>query len=235
MQIPSAVAALLVFWYALSARNAMERNKREAALDEREAALDERQAQQDARQVKLLDIKAYNKEFRRKEKAKIAADHEKLNERATNMQLGHARRKAYYLEKKADLKYYDEQLLMKYKTMQAVIGVMQKVVDTYTCAITDEIFKDPVTIDSGHTYSREAIAAWFVDHDTCPSTRATVSKRLVPNFAMKKNMITFKEALPSIAKFNEAIKPPKKPPAAEAAADAGAAEAAAAGPDVDPA
>jgi hypothetical protein len=60
MQIPSAVAALLVFWYALSARNAMERNKREAALDEREAALDERQAQEDARQVKLLAIKDYN-------------------------------------------------------------------------------------------------------------------------------------------------------------------------------
>ena len=223
----SCLALLVLTWYFIKLRKAdlakrtAELDERQAALDERQAALDEREAKQDARQAKLLAIKASNKEFCRKEKA--------------NLQETHDRERAYYNEKraklnerKANLDYYYEQLVMKFNKMQAVVRAFKKVLDTFTCGITQDVFQDPVMLTNGQTYSRAAIDEWFRENETCPNTRQNIWKRHYPNYAMKASIDAFKEAWPAIRDFREAIQRPNKPPAAEAgAAEAGAAEPAA--------
>ena len=223
----SCLALLVLTWYFIKLRKADlakrtaeldERqaalDERQAALDERQAALDEREAKQDARLARLLGIKASNKEFCRTEKANI-------HERRDRLQ-------AQYAKKRADLKYYNAQLVMKFNKMQAVLRVFKKVLDTFTCGITQDVFQDPVMLTNGQTYSRAAIDEWFRLHETCPNTRQNIWKRHYPNYAMKASIDAFKEAWPAIRDFREAIQRPNKPPAAEAgAAEAGAAEPAA--------
>jgi len=234
----STVALLILVWYFIDLRKQyivsikaghevlLRQNAvldAEADLAKRTAELDERQAQQDARQVQLDDRQAQlrakktsRKEFWRKEKAHRRETRDCEYE--------------YYEKKRADLKYYKAQLDMKHKELQVVIGVMKKVLDTFTCGITQELFKDPVMLTNGQTYSKAAIQQWFRDNATCPNTRQNILKRFYPNYAMTACIDAFREAWPAIVKFNDAIHEPNSPPAAEPAA-----EAAAAGPDVDPA
>ncbi|KAF5726751.1 hypothetical protein HS088_TW22G00433 [Tripterygium wilfordii] len=59
--------------------------------------------------------------------------------------------------------------------------------DDFRCPITLEYMKDPVTIETGHTYDRSSILKWFrAGNRTCPKTgeRLTTTE-LVPNLVLK--------------------------------------------------
>ncbi|GAQ82728.1 U box domain containing protein [Klebsormidium nitens] len=54
------------------------------------------------------------------------------------------------------------------------------------CSITRQPMKDPVIIESGHTFERAAIERWFKKHNTCPITRVKLRRRtMIPNKAVK--------------------------------------------------
>ena len=134
-------------------------------------------------------------------------------------------------EKKTRLDYYDEQLVMKFNKMQAVVRVLKNMLDIVKCGITLEVFEEPVILTNGQTYSKAAIDKWFEKNATCPNTGVYIWKKYYPNYAMKAIIEAFKAAVPAICDFQKAIKLPNKPPAAEAGeaeveeADADAAEA----------
>jgi hypothetical protein len=68
------------------------------------------------------------------------------------------------------------------------------------CPITQELFVDPVVIESGHTFERAAIAQWLAQNPTCPKTRQRVSAdALTPNFAIRQAVASFAEASVAIA------------------------------------
>jgi hypothetical protein len=229
MQIPSAVAALLVFWYAIHARNAMERDKREAELNERQAGLDERQAQQDAREAKLKTLKASNKQYVIKKRAEFAAQNQKYDDRKTEFD----DYKKKINEKIARNREWDEKLYEKYQQMQEVVKTHDELLASFKCGISLDIFEDPVMIASGQTYSMKSIREWFRYNDTCPNTREHIwNKRLFPNIAMKASVSALKKSFLAMKEFKKLMKPPKTPATDEpskseaAAAEAAAAEAA---------
>jgi hypothetical protein len=54
------------------------------------------------------------------------------------------------------------------------------------CPITMEIMKEPVVVENGDSYEKEAIEKWFVTSNTLPLTGQTVSnKALFPNRSLK--------------------------------------------------
>ena len=56
----------------------------------------------------------------------------------------------------------------------------------FICPITQDIMEDPVIIDDGHTFEREAIQQSFqISGFKSPITRAQVSNRLIPNIALR--------------------------------------------------
>ena len=56
----------------------------------------------------------------------------------------------------------------------------------FICPITREVFKNPVIIDDGNTYEKEAILKYLDDHDISPITRQPVNKSIcIPNRAIK--------------------------------------------------
>jgi hypothetical protein len=61
--------------------------------------------------------------------------------------------------------------------------------DEFCCPITSECMRDPVIVTAtGMTYEREAIAEWFSEHNTDPSTGVELgkNKQLVPNVIARK-------------------------------------------------
>lgn len=57
------------------------------------------------------------------------------------------------------------------------------------CPLTLELFRNPVVAMDGHTYEADAIAEWFREHNTSPTTNLVLaSKQVVPNFAIKKQI-----------------------------------------------
>eukprot|EP01043_Picozoa_sp_COSAG02_P036717 COSAG02_NODE_2708_length_8189_cov_3.908282_6_plen_753_part_00 len=61
--------------------------------------------------------------------------------------------------------------------------------DEFCCPITSECMRDPVIVTAtGMTYEREAIAEWFSEHNTDPSTGVELgkNKQLVPNVITRK-------------------------------------------------
>jgi hypothetical protein len=55
--------------------------------------------------------------------------------------------------------------------------------------VTFEIMRDPVLTVDGHTFERETIEKWLLDHDTSPFHGAILlSKTIVPNFALRKSI-----------------------------------------------
>ena len=57
---------------------------------------------------------------------------------------------------------------------------------THTYLLTlARMMSDPVVCADGHTYDRKGIEAWFETNDTSPNTGAQVSKKLVPNWALR--------------------------------------------------
>lgn len=60
--------------------------------------------------------------------------------------------------------------------------------DDFRCPITLELMKEPVTIETGHTYDRSSILKWFkAGNATCPKTGNKLgSTAVVPNSALKR-------------------------------------------------
>lgn len=59
----------------------------------------------------------------------------------------------------------------------------------FTCPLTGKLFEDPVTLETGHTFERGAIKAWFDEGNReCPVTGKTLQSLAVPltNFVLKR-------------------------------------------------
>lgn len=55
-----------------------------------------------------------------------------------------------------------------------------------TCSLSNELFKEPVIIETGHTFEKSEIEKHFENHDTCPITQKVLtSKELINNYAIK--------------------------------------------------
>jgi Mg-chelatase subunit ChlD len=56
----------------------------------------------------------------------------------------------------------------------------------FYCPITFGLMTDPVIAEDGHTYEREAIEQWFVNHSTSPKTNLPlISMNLIANIALR--------------------------------------------------
>lgn len=69
----------------------------------------------------------------------------------------------------------------------------EKAFDAFMCPLTRQVMRDPVTIESGQTFEREAILKWFKEcresgrQPTCPLTqKALKSTDLAPCIALRK-------------------------------------------------
>jgi len=58
--------------------------------------------------------------------------------------------------------------------------------DYMVCAITSQVFRDPVVCQDGNTYEREAVERWLETHNTSPMHGAILpNNSLVPNLALR--------------------------------------------------
>ncbi|KAL5987489.1 hypothetical protein ACLOJK_035237 [Asimina triloba] len=87
-----------------------------------------------------------------------------------------------------------------FKTVPQVAEYMEPLYETFFCPLTKKIMVDPVTIGSGVTYERRAIAEWFKklednsDKIVCPSTGLELEgTALNSNFALKTTIQQWKE------------------------------------------
>ena len=71
--------------------------------------------------------------------------------------------------------------------------VLSQIDEQLSCHISREIFKDPVTCSSGHTFDRDAITIWLQTNKTCPITRTSITNYIVPNHALRKVLEKFAE------------------------------------------
>lgn len=53
------------------------------------------------------------------------------------------------------------------------------------CPIAHIPMQDPVIAADGFSYEREALARWFVSHDTSPTTNRRMPKAVIPNHALR--------------------------------------------------
>ncbi|KAL9655530.1 hypothetical protein ABK040_002197 [Willaertia magna] len=57
------------------------------------------------------------------------------------------------------------------------------------CPISHQIMKDPVILETGHTFERHSIEEWLLNNNTCPITRKQLEYlELVPNMMIKLNV-----------------------------------------------
>ena len=72
-----------------------------------------------------------------------------------------------------------------------------EMIEEYKCPITQELMVDPHVCADGHSYERDAIAAWLERHDTSPQTNLPLAhKHLVPNITLRNAIGAFREANP---------------------------------------
>lgn len=65
-----------------------------------------------------------------------------------------------------------------------------------TCPLTLEVMDDPVIAFDGFTYERKAIENWLERNMTSPMTNIPIqSKTLIPNFAIKSQIISYRERI----------------------------------------
>lgn len=63
---------------------------------------------------------------------------------------------------------------------------MNQIDEELSCPISRDIFKDPVTCSSGHTFERDSLKTWFQKFgNTCPKTRVVITDYIVPNHALR--------------------------------------------------
>lgn len=68
--------------------------------------------------------------------------------------------------------------------------------EQFICPITHQIFKEPVILDDGITYEKEAITLWLNSHANSPTTNKPISKKMIDNIAMRNVTEDFLEANP---------------------------------------
>ena len=79
-------------------------------------------------------------------------------------------------------------------SQQAHAPVDLEVPVPFICIFSQEIMKDPVLTEDGHTYERARIEEWLISHNTSPNTGLPLStKNLVPNLTLKKIIKEFCE------------------------------------------
>ncbi|ACE06220.1 hypothetical protein Aasi_0849 [Candidatus Amoebophilus asiaticus 5a2] len=78
----------------------------------------------------------------------------------------------------------------------------ESIPDECFCPITQEIMKDPVIVQDGHTYERTAIEQWFsTGKCTSPKTGLNLlSTKLTPNYTMRSLIQELKESIPNLAR-----------------------------------
>lgn len=85
------------------------------------------------------------------------------------------------------------------KSFPQLAQYMEPLYDTFFCPLTKKVMEDPVTIESGVTYEREAITEWFnkfVDgaEIVCPKSGETLkSRNIKSNVAFKATIDEWKE------------------------------------------
>ncbi|EEF36983.1 Spotted leaf protein, putative [Ricinus communis] len=84
-----------------------------------------------------------------------------------------------------DTKVTRQQQQLPTKCSKELLSIIN--VDDFRCPISLEIMKDPVTIETGHTYDRSSILKWFRSgNPTCPKTGKRLgSIELIPNLLLK--------------------------------------------------
>ena len=69
--------------------------------------------------------------------------------------------------------------------------------EEFRCPITNQIMMEPVLIDSGETYEREAIEKWLEKNNTDPLTNIQLfNKNFVTNRSVKRSIVSFLENHP---------------------------------------
>lgn len=81
----------------------------------------------------------------------------------------------------------------------------------FVCPITGQLFKDPVTLETGQTYERRAIQEWLTQgKSTCPITRQKLENIALPqtNYLLKRLIAAWREENPELAvEFSDNPKP----------------------------
>ena len=71
-------------------------------------------------------------------------------------------------------------------TEEVLLDTVDELIKEYLCPITHELMIDPVIIDSGNTFEREAILRYFQTHNRDPVTNEILSNReVIPNKHLK--------------------------------------------------
>lgn len=100
---------------------------------------------------------------------------------------------------------------------------MVKVSHQFICPITQEIMRNPVIAEDGHTYEKDAIENWLEKSPTSPMTRQQISsEKLIPNLALKQLIDQWKdEQRRSKGKAKVANDEAQSPPVSSAAGPTG--------------
>jgi hypothetical protein len=61
----------------------------------------------------------------------------------------------------------------------------ESILPSFLCPITQSCMKDPVSLETGHTYERKAIDTWFNTNSTDPNTNMYIGKKRTTNYALK--------------------------------------------------
>jgi ankyrin repeat protein len=74
-----------------------------------------------------------------------------------------------------------------------------KIPEKYRCSITSLVMREPVVTADGHTYEKEAIAAWLEKNNTSPKTGVKLAhKSLIPNWDKKSDIEEFLSENPNV-------------------------------------
>lgn len=68
----------------------------------------------------------------------------------------------------------------------------------FICPISQDVMKDPVVAEDGHTYERNNITAWFHNHNTSPMTNEVIGKLLIPNHGVKSEIEQWQQPKPPV-------------------------------------
>lgn len=82
----------------------------------------------------------------------------------------------------------------------------------FVCPITNQLFNDPITLETGQTYERKAIKEWLKrGYSTCPITRQPLSSSALPktNYVLKRLITSWKEQHPDLAQEFSYAETPK--------------------------
>jgi len=94
--------------------------------------------------------------------------------------------------------------------VRAKVGELSKALgkmdEHLLCPITRCVFEDPVILEDGFTYERDAIERWLASNNRSPSTNAVLrSKAVVSNIALRQQIQGAVQAGRSLEKFLEDI------------------------------